>query len=185
MHCINAVGFIRFLTTTPDCTLAHLAKYLLLRLKADGRNSSYGVADPVRNIKLQKSTLGPPSCNCAFISCQVTQIARSRSYSCVQRESTYLQTTIFLLLSIRPLFYVYIYAVVRSYVAYVRARTIAHQAFYTQGYDGYRRWRNHETLRTVMEWRIQDQIAQVNLKAPFTIYYASSAKTKLESNRVA
>lgn len=94
----------KFLTTTPDCTLAHLAKYLLLRLKADGRNSSYGVADP---------------------------------------------------------------------------------AFYTQGYDGYRRWRNHETLRTVMEWRLQDQIAQVNLKAPFTIYYASSAKTKLESNRVA
>jgi len=93
----------KYLTTTPDCTLAHLAKYLLLRLKADGRDSAHGVDNP---------------------------------------------------------------------------------AFYTQGYNGYRRWRNHEMLRTVMEWRIRDQIAQVNLKAPFTIYYASSAKAKLESSRV-
>eukprot|EP00729_Bicosta_minor_P010036 gene10036-27758_t len=53
------------------------------------------------------------------------------------------------------------------------AHGVDNPAFYTQGYNGYRRWRNHEMLRTVM----------VNLMAPFTIYYASSAKAKLESSK--
>jgi hypothetical protein len=81
----------KFLTTTPDCTVAHLARYLTIRLREDGSETDPAMEAP---------------------------------------------------------------------------------AFYTPGSQGYKRWRNNEPLRNLMEWRLRDQDLQRDLKAPFTIVFA-------------